>query len=319
MALSGELSAWGARGHGVVSRAAIQSLPLSVPLFLARQIDWIGQRSVLADTWRRPTEPFLKELEDPNHVWHMERFAFLSTIPRSRDEFVLAIYDRYLALKASDPGSAAYMNVHYTGTLPFAAVEGYERLKVAFRMFREQRAAKQDTAFIEQDAAFYTGWMSHYVADAAQPMHTSVQYDGWTGDNPRGYTRQAGLHWKFENDFVDLIDLGDREILGRIPPNAVRVADPFAAVLDHLSRSHARVERIYALDRQKAFDTRDNRDARELVYSAIADAATLVRDLIYTAWVTSADPVPPPGMADPTNDPANPDYNPATGSAPAPR
>src|SRR4051812_19443808 len=109
------ISAWGARGHAVVSRAAIQSLPLAVPLFLNKQIDWIGDRSVLADTWRRPTEPFLKESEDPNHVWHMERFAFLRTVPRSRDEFLLAIYDEYQRIKGSEPDRAAYMNIHYTG------------------------------------------------------------------------------------------------------------------------------------------------------------------------------------------------------------
>jgi hypothetical protein len=313
------LSAWGARGHSVVSRAAIQSLPLSVPLFLSRQIDWIGERSVLADTWRRPTEPFLKELEDPNHVWQMERFGFLRTVPRSRDEFMLAIYDEYQRIKASDPDRAVYMNMHYTGTLPYAAVEGYERLKVAFRMFRDQRAAKQDTAFLEQDAAFYVGWMSHYVADAAQPMHTSVKYDGWIGDNPRGYTRQPGIHWKYENDFVELIGLSDRDIIGRISPNPARLADPFTAMLDHLARSHQRVEPLYALDQQRGFDTRDNRDARELVYTCIADASALVRDLIYTAWMTSAEPAPGAGMTDPTNDPKNPLYNPATGSTPAPR
>jgi len=313
------LSAWGARGHTIVSRAAIQSLPLAVPLFLSRQIDWIGERSVLADTWRRPTEPFLKEAEDPNHVWQMERFAFIRTIPRSRDEFMLAVYDEYQRIKNSEPDRAAYMNMHYTGTLPYAALECYERLKVAFRMFREQRAAKQDTTFIEQDAAFYVGWLSHYVADAAQPMHTSVQYDAWTGDNPKGYTRQPGIHWKFENDFVDLIGLNEGDILPRIPPGPRRIADPFTAMLEHIARSHTRVERLYALDLQKPFDTRDSREGREFVYTQIADAATLLRDLINTAWATSADPAPAAGMTDPTNDPKNPQYNPATGSTPAPR
>ena len=62
------VGAWGVAGHRVVSRAAILALPADVPAFLARQIDWIGSRSVLADSWRGPTEPFAKESEDPNHV-----------------------------------------------------------------------------------------------------------------------------------------------------------------------------------------------------------------------------------------------------------
>src|SRR5215217_5382084 len=91
--------AWGAAGHRVVSRAAILALPADVPPFLAKQIDWIGSRSVLADSWRGPTEPFAKASEDPNHVWYMEQFAFLRQIPRSRDEFMLQVYDEHLRLR----------------------------------------------------------------------------------------------------------------------------------------------------------------------------------------------------------------------------
>src|SRR4051812_5289734 len=192
-------AAWGAAAHRVVSRAAILALPGDLPTFLARQIDWIGGRSVLADTWRGPSEPFAKAAEDPNHVWYMEQFAFLRQIPRSRDEFMLAVYDEHLRLRAPDPARAALTNIHYTGTLPYAATEGYERLKVAFRTWRDLQARKQDTTFIEQDAAFYVGWMSHYIADGAQPIHTSIHHDGWVGENPKTYTRDGGIHWLFEN------------------------------------------------------------------------------------------------------------------------
>lgn len=316
-ALQLRTAAWGAAGHRIVSRAAILALPADVPPFLARQIDWIGSRSVLADSWRGPTEPFAKESEDSNHVWYTEQFAFLSQVPRSRHEFILAVYDEYLRLKATDPVKAALTNVHYTGTLPFAATEGYERLKVAFRTWRELRARNQDTTFIEQDAAFYLGWMSHYIADAAQPLHSSVQHDGWVGNNPGNYTRDGAIHWQFENTFVDLVGLHERDIQPRIPSTPQRIADPFTAVLRHIDRAHTRVERVYALEAKKAYEDKANADARELVVQCTSDAATLLRDLVYTAWVTSGDPVPAFSPDDPTNNPANPRYNPATGSAPS--
>ena len=318
-ALPASLSAWGVAGHRVVSRAAIQALPADVPAFLARQIDWIGSRSVLADSWRGPTEPFAKESEDPNHVWYTEQFAFLRQIPRSRNEFILAVYDEHLRLKASDPAKAALTNIHYTGTLPYAATEGYERLKVVFRTWRELRAQKQDTTFIEQDAAFYLGWLSHYIADAAQPLHSSVHHDGWVGTNPKNYTRDGAIHWQFENTFVDLIGLKDGDIQARIPASATRVADPFTAVLQHIDKAHTRVERVYQLEARKAYTDASNQDARELVYLCTADAATVLRDLIYTAWVSSGDPVPAFSPDDQTNNPKNPRYNPATGSAPSRR
>ena len=310
--------AWGAAAHRVVSRAAILTLPGDVPTFLARQIDWIGSRSVLADTWRGPSEPFAKAAEDPNHVWYMEQFAFLRQIPRSRDEFMLAVYDEQLRLRATDPGRAALTNIHYTGTLPYAATEGYERLKVAFRTWRDLQEQKQDPTFIEQDAAFYVGWMSHYIADGAQPIHTSIHHDGWVGDNPKNYTRDGGIHWLFENTFVDAIALTERDIQPRIPAKATKIADPFTAVLAHLDRAHTRVEQVYALEQRGAYKDGSSRDGRELVYTCVADAATLLRDLIYTAWLTSGVPVPAFAADDQTNNPANPRYNPATGSAPPP-
>jgi hypothetical protein len=316
--LEAHAGAWGAAGHDVVSRAAIRALPGDVPAFLARQIDWIGSRSVLADSWRSPTEPFSKAVEDPNHVWYTEQFAFLREIPRSRDAFMLAVYDEHLKLRATDPAKAALTNIHYTGTLPYAATEGYERLKVAFRTWRELQAQKQNTTFIEQDAAFYTGWLSHYVADAAQPLHSTIQHDGWVGDNPHDYTRSGAIHWQFENTFVDLIGLTPADVQARIPAAPRRLPDVFAAMLDHISRAHTRYEQVYQLEQKRALEDKSSREARELVYACIADSAALLRDVIYTAWVASGEPAPPFNPDDLTNSPRNPRYNPATGAAPPP-
>jgi hypothetical protein len=311
------LAAWGLTGHVVISRAAVNALPADVPAFVKRQIDWIGSRSITPDSYRSATESFIKMEEDPSHEWHVEQVAFLKTIPRSRVEFVQAVYDEYKRLEKTAPAKAAFANVRATGTLPYTAVEVYERLKVTFRTWRDQQKEKQDASFTELDAAFYIGWLSHYIADGAQPLHSSIHHDGWIGDNPKNYTRDGALHWGFENDFVDLIGLNERDIQSRIGP-ARSIADPFAAILAHLDRSHTRVEQVYALEQQHAFGDKSNAAGRELVYACTTDGAAMLRDLIYTAWLTSASPAAPrTGIVQP-NDPANPRYNPATGSAPAP-
>ena len=142
-----------------------------------------------------------------------------------------------------------------------------------------------------------------------------MQHDGWVGDNPKNYTRDGAVHWLFENTFADLIALNERDFQSRIPSAPVRLADPFSAVLAQLDRSHARVEQVYQLEQRKAFERSDSREARELVYTCMTDAATLLRDLIYTAWVTSGGSVPDFDPNDQTNNPKNPRYNPATGSA----
>lgn len=315
-ALSSSLAGWGPTGHRVVSRVAVATLPDDVPAFVKNQIDWIGERAITPDSYRAASEPFIKMAEDPSHQWHLERVAFLQTIPRSRTEFVLAVYDEHLRLKRSDPAAAAVMNVAGTGMLPYTTIEVYERLKVTFRTWRDQQRAGQRTAFTELDAAFYIGWLSHYVADAAQPLHASVHHDGWVGDNPRHYTRDGAIHWGFENDFVDLIALGERDIRPRVGPARV-IGDPFSGILAHLERSHTRLEQLYQLEQAKAFVDATHDAARELAYACIADGAAMLRDLVYTAWVSSAEPAAPrTGILLP-NDPANPRYNPAAGTAPA--
>jgi hypothetical protein len=313
---SPKVSAWGVTGHVVISRAAVNALPPDVPPFVKRQIDWIATRAITPDSYRAASEPFIKSAEDPSHEWHLEQVAFLKRIPRSRVEFIQALYDEYKRVEKSDPQRAALLNPTSTGMLPYTAMEVYERLKVTFRLWRDEQREKQPTSFTEQDAAFYIGWLSHYIADASQPLHSSIQHDGWRGDNPKNYTRDGALHWGFENDFVDLIALKESDIQSRIPATRT-IADPFGAILDHLSNSNIRVEQVYALEQQHALTDQSNTAARELVYTCTADGARVLRDLIYTAWVTSEAPAAPrTGIVQPT-DPKNPRYNPATGTAPA--
>ena len=46
------------------------------------------------------------------------------------------------------------------------------------------------------------GYWSHFVADASQPMHVSVHFNGWGSyPNPNGYTT-APIHAPFEGAFV---------------------------------------------------------------------------------------------------------------------
>jgi hypothetical protein len=263
-------SAWWLTAHTVINRTAVATLPEEVPDFLRRQIDWIGARSIAPDSWRDATEPSLKAIEDPNHTWYLEVIPPMAQLPRSRNDFILMARD-----------------VRATGTLPYAMIENYERLKVAFRTWRGLRARHENTTFIEMDAAFYVGWLGHYVGDGAMPLHTSIHHNGWVGENPKNYTRDPDIHGRFEGEFVDLIELTGGDITGRVPA-AQPLADPLAAFLSYLDRSHTRVEQVYALDQTGAYEDAGNAEARELVYACTTEAAAMLRDLIYSAWRASA-------------------------------
>jgi len=319
--LTAATGAWGVRGHETANRAAVQSIPDDGPVFLRNYVDWITQTGPLPDSWRGNSEPYSKLFEDPNHGWFKEQFAFLKAIPRSRYEFVLALYDEYLKTRSTDPERARLTNVRWTGTLPYAAIENYDRMKSAMRTYRRLAGAHQDTRFIEQDIAFYMGWTGHYTADGAQPLHDTVNCDGWKQANPKGYTTDGRIHGRFETQFVDLIQLSEKDLKPYVT-SAKTLDDPFAAILAHLDDASTHVEEVYQMDLRGAFTNKDDARGRELVDRQLAKAASLLRDLVYTAWIESGKPLPAAGSANdpnvPTNalSPKNPNFNPATGTAP---
>lgn len=315
--------AWGVRGHQAANRAAVRSIPSDGPVFLREYEDWIAKTGPLPDSWRGVSEPYSKLFEDPNHGWFKEQFSFLKEIPRSRYEFVLRLYDEYLRIKDKDPDRAALTNVRWTGTLPYAAMENFDRMKAAMRQYRalmaqDNDAARGDARYLAQDIAFYAGWLGHYTADGAQPLHDTIHHDGWLGDNPHGYTRDPRIHGRFESQFVDLIGLSETDLLPKIPKAKV-LDDPFAAMLHHLDDASTHVEEVYIMDKRGAFADANDAEAANLVKVQLAKAAALLRDLVYTAWVKSAEPVT--RRVDDTHNPlsrSNPAYDPATGSAPPP-
>jgi hypothetical protein len=306
---------WGTRAHAVIDHTAVDTLPDDGPVFLKKYADYIAGSASIPDTWRQASEPFSKIEEDPNHGWFREQFAFMKTIPRSRYEFVIALYQEYLRIEKSDPEDAKRMNIRWTGTLPYAAAEVYGHLVADMRLLRRTRASGGDTAFLEQTCAFYVAWMGHYIGDGSQPLHDTIHHDGWQGPDPQGYTRDPKIHGRFESQYVDMIGLTEADILPRIGKPGHLQGDVFDLILAHLDEAGSHVEEIYKLDKRNAFADAHDPEAREMVYSRTAAGARMLRDLVYRAWLESALPVTPirPGPIDVNN----PLYNPETGSAPA--
>lgn len=308
--------AWGHRAHSVIDHTAVDTLPDDGPVFLKKYADYIAGSASIPDTWRGASEPFSKIEEDPNHGWFREQFAFLTTIPRSRYEFVLALYRENQRIAKSDPENAKRMNVRWTGTLPYAAAEVYGHLVADFRLLRTQPAESQQRAFLEQTCAFYVAWLGHYIGDGAQPLHDTIHHDGWQGTNPKGYTRDPRVHGRFESQYVDAITLTEQDITARIGKPGHLSGDVFDLILAHLDEAGSYVEDVYKLDKRGAFSDPKDVEAREMVYARTASGARMLRDLLYRAWLESALPVTRsagPGPIDPTNQL----YNPETGSAPA--
>jgi len=307
--------AWGTRAHAVIDRTAVDMLPDDGPVFLKKYADYIAGSASIPDTWR--VETFSRIEEDPNHGWFREQFAFMKMIPRSRYEFVLALYRENQRIQKTDPDNAKRMNVRWTGTLPFAAAEVYGHLVTDMRILRQTPPDSPQASFLQQTCAFYVAWIGHYIGDGAQPLHDTIHHDGWQGPDPQGYTRDPKIHGRFESQYVDLIALKEADIAGRIGTPGHLTGDVFEQILGHLDDAGSNVEAVYKLDKRGAFADAHDAEAREMVYSRTAAGARMLRDLVYRAWLESALTMPR-GTLSPIDE-NNALYNPQTGSAPAAR
>ena len=337
------LGAWGFRGHTVANLAAVELIDSDGPRFLKAYKAYIGHLGPIPDSWRSVSEPYLRISKDPNHGWYTESFDFMKEIPRSRTEFTLRVYDEYLRVSKTDPEHVRLLNIRYTGLQAYSMMEGYERMKAGMRLYRlasgqasgltsryqsigalygsispQLGDPKQVSEYLARDVASYMGWLGHYIADAAQPLHNSKHHDGWEGDNPKGYSRDPNIHSRFESTYVDLIAVTETEVLPYANKQARHLDDPWMAILDHMLEARAAAEDVYRLDLRGAFKEREDAEARKLVFTRLASGASFLRDLAYTAWIESAKPDAPVKDIDIPNNPQNPRYNPATGSAPAP-
>ena len=286
--------AWGNEGHIYVNRAAAQKIPASMPLFLRQAVTEIAYLGPEPDRWRSPTELALKNAQEPDHFIDLERVAWLDPLPRVRYEFYRKLYDKRAAT-TDHPDD--YLPEH-VGLQPYIAAEIYGRLKASFREYRQLRAAHQPTAAVQRAIIFYAGWLGHYVADGSQPLHTTIQYNGWTGPNPNGYTTEHGLHALFESTYV-ATNIKPVNFAARVHAPE-RLDDPFARYVDYLRHSNQLVEKVYILDKAGAFTGKGSPEALEFTAERLAAGSQMLLNLWYTAWLESAEPIPQRPTSAPT-------------------
>ena len=149
------------------------------------------------------------------------------------------------------------------GLQPYVTTELWERLKVAMRQYRTLSAAKQDTKPVEAEIVFLAGILGHYVGDGSMPLHTTIQYNGWTGANPNGYTTLHKIHSQFESGFVkDDVKIGDvRPLVAKEP---LVMGDVFEDYMKYLRHSNSLVEKTYQLEKAGAFTGAGTPEGRRL-------------------------------------------------------
>lgn len=286
---AGQALAWGATGHRLVGHVAAEALPDDLPAFLrtpeaaseigelSREPDRSKGAGKLHDTSRDPAH-FL-DLDDAGKVMGGPTLAEL---PPTRAEF-----ETLLRAAGADSWKA--------GWLPYAIVDQHQQLVKDFAYWRILTAAEAQATSPERRAWFAEdrrrrealifstiGALSHYVADGAQPLHTSIHYNGW-GDfpNPKGFTR-ARIHGPFEGALVrDGVTLG--AVRGKLAPARSCGCPVERRVAEYLATSYALVEPLYALEKAGGLKPGDPRGVA-LATERLGLAASELRDLLVEAW-----------------------------------
>ena len=281
-ALAPSAYAWENEGHRMINRLAASTLPDDIPAFLRtpaaiNEIEYLGPEP---DRWRSPAESELSAAQAPEHFINLELADVLGPLPRKRLDFEAKVF-------------AAGQRPEKIGLQPWEADEVWQRLKAAMRQYRSMHAAGQDTAPVEAAIIFYAGWLGHYVGDASQPLHVTVQYNGWTGPNPNGYTTSRQIHHVFEGVFV-AANIHAPDVQPLMTPAKAIPGDMFDAYVAYLRTTATYVEKVYQLEKAGAFAGGGTQESRAFTASRLAAGASMLRDMIYSAWIDSAQPVPDP-------------------------
>ena len=70
--------------------------------------------------------------------------------------------------------------------------------------------------------------------------------------------------------------------------------DIFEKYIAYLRDSKTHVEQVYQLEKDGGFDGAGTPESRDFTADRLAAGASMLRDLIYTAWVDSGEPVADP-------------------------
>jgi len=259
------IGAWGGGGHRLILDRAVDLLPPALrAAFDAERATLLAHASD-PDHWR--IAGF--EEEAPRHFLDIDAYGPppFSALPR----------DLGAAIEKYGPET-----VTKNGMLPWRAAEMRGRLVRAFE------AHKNGQRYGLSNAIYLTAVLAHYVADAYQPFHAVLNYDGQL-------TNQHGIHARFEDDLPARF----ASRLAYAPAAPRPVLETRDAVFEALASGAVLVEGLLAADRRAAEGRTEYDDGyydalfeatRPVLERRTSEAITAVAGVILGAWEQAGKP-----------------------------
>jgi len=281
MLAAAPLFAWGEKGHLMSNEAAAWTLPNDMPAFFNKSMAdlvWLGFDP---DRWKG-SGPSIDANNPQDHFLDYEYVAALKLPP---DRFA------YVTLLQRSGTTRRYgIGITTPGFLPWRIAELEETLTGELRNWRTMPPNSVERQILERDIIHTAGVMGHFVSDAANPLHDTINFNGWVMPNPNHYANDCDTHARFEQDFVTNF-IETKDVVQYIPAKPVLHKDPFAAAVDFVKESNTYVEPLYKIDRDGGFDIFRpvKPEAKAFAAQRLAAGATLLRDLWWSAWVKSGE------------------------------
>lgn len=304
------LRAWDYAGHRVVNQAALAALPKDFPAFVrepaaAERIAFLAGEP---DRWRNVPDLPIKHVNGLDHYLDLEYVPDAgldpAALPSLRYDFVVAFAVGRASNPQNFPPIDPAKNLDHTrewpGFAPWAIVEHYGKLKSTFAALKvfEELGTPEEVANARANAIYAMGVLGHYVGDLAQPLHTTVHFNGWTGKNPHGYTTSNKFHAWIDGGFFAKVGLSPKDVTARMRPAKPLSTTPradgrdpvFVAVMDYLLAQHAQVEPLYQLEKDGKLTPGEGRDTKEgeaFLKGQLRRGGEMLASLWLTAWLNA--------------------------------
>jgi hypothetical protein len=259
------------------------------------------------DRWRNAPDLILKQ---SGGSWS-DHFCDLEYLPQAGIDLETVTSFRYDFIVQFAAGRAAHAknfppidpakNLDHTaewpGFAPWAITEYFGRLRSAFSYLKifEELGTPDEIMNAQANVLYVMGVMGHYVGDLAQPLHTTKHFNGWTGDNPKGYTTWRGLHSWVDGGIVAKAEIRFRQLAPRVTPAqpislAARTDGRdamFVAVFDYLRAQHKHVEPLYQLEKDGLLGQGDrpmSNEARTFIETRLLEGGQMLAAIWLTAY-----------------------------------
>ena len=305
------LHAWDYEGHRTVNLLALASLPTNFPAALrdAAAQERVGFLAGEPDRWRNTTDRPLRHFNGLDHYFDVEDLSTYGLAATNLSHFRFEFTAQLAAFRAKHPDKFPAdekdldRTKHLPGFLPWAVMENYAKLRSGFSYLKvyEEMGTPEEVAQARQNLLYIMGVMGHYVGDCSQPLHTTKHFNGWVGENPKGFATNKTFHGWIDGGYLNKVGgLKFEELRATLRPAHVLAnaggAGPgaeevFAVVMAFIMEQHRHVEPLYQMNQDGKLSGNEDLGMEGLPF--LSRQVQLAGQLLGDLWLTAYQSAPP--------------------------